>query len=365
VVDRWLELAEGNCLCDYGLHATVSQVDDERLAELPLLVARGIPTFKGFLAYKDRLMLDEAELERLMRAVAACQGQLLVHAEDGELNAAAEAALIHTGRIGPEWHPRAHPPESEIKAVATALTLARRTSCPLTLVHLSLAASLAELRQARQQQATAARSSTGETSMPALRGEVCLHHLFASTGCCDGSYEASLRVVLSPPIRQVQDSAVLLEGLAAGELDLLSTDHCEFPLLTKAEAAHSGFPAIPNGAGGVGERLTISYSEAVVPGKLTPERWVQVCCEQPAELMGLGGRKGKIAPGYDADLVLFDPTASQVWQPLGQSDAASSLWAGQQCAGMVRRDWLRGIEAVNEGSLARNLRNGQFLPRKL
>jgi dihydropyrimidinase len=325
---------------------------------LPALVERGIPTFKGFLAYKGRLMLTEEEMARLMAAVAACGGRLLVHAEDGELNARAAAILLHTGRSGPEWHPTAHPPESEVAAVETALALAHSTHCPLTLVHLSLAESLQRLRQARR--AAVAASAVADE----LTGEVCLHHLFASSGCCDGSYEAALRVVLSPPIRSVQDSAALLAGLAGGDLDLLSTDHCEFALAVKLEAAHGGFPAIPNGAGGVGERLTWAYAKGVVTGDLTPERWIRVCCERPAELMGLGRRKGRIAPGFDADLVLFDPQAEQIWQPLGASDPQSSLYAGTRVTGAVRRVWLRGRLVVDGGRLIPGAASGCFLPRR-
>jgi dihydropyrimidinase len=358
-VDRWLADALGTCLCDFGLHATVSLADRDHLAELPALVERGIPTFKGFLAYKGRLMLTAEEMARLMKSVAACGGRLLVHAEDGELNARAEAVLMHTGRSGPEWHPTAHPPESEVAAVETALSLARSTHCPLTLVHLSLAESLQRLRQARRAAAIAGAAED------LLTGEVCLHHIFASSGCCDGSYEAALRVVLSPPIRSVQDSAALLAGLAAGDIDLLSTDHCEFPLAIKLQAAHAGFPAIPNGAGGVGERLTWAYARGVVPGDLTPERWVRVCCERPAELMGLGRRKGRIAPGFDADLVLFDPRAEQVWRPLGESDPQSSLYAGVRVTGMVRRVWLRGRLVVDGGRLIPDAAPGCFLSRRL
>jgi dihydropyrimidinase len=365
-VGRWLHAAGPECLCDYGLHVTVAEINAQRLAEIPRLIARGMPTFKGFLAYKGRLMLTVAEMEQLMRAVAKAGGRLLVHAEDGEMNAQAEAALLHTGRIGPEWHPAAHPPESEVRAVETALDSAVRCGCPLTLVHLSVAESLEKLRQAREK----IRRPKDSQNLPALppdflTGEVCLHHLFASAGCCDGSYEANLRVVLSPPIRTVHDSAVLLKGLAIGDLDILSTDHCEFPLAVKMKAARGGFTAIPNGAGGVGERMTFAYAKAVATGNMPPERWVHVCCERPAELMGLAGRKGRLAPGYDADIVLLDPQAEYRWRPLGASDPASSLWAGLPCQGAVRTVLLRGRVVVEDGKLLDNCKEGEFIVRSL
>ncbi|MFH1843660.1 MAG: amidohydrolase family protein [bacterium] len=269
------------------------------------------------------------------------------------MNAAAEAALLHTGRGGAEWHTAAHPPESEVQAVATALELAQRTGCPLTLVHLSLAESLQRLRQAR----------VGREAQ--LDGEVCLHHLFGSTGCCDGSYEATLRIICSPPIRSASDSAALLAGLARGDLQFLSTDHCEFDLATKLAAARRGFPAIPNGVGGVGERLTFTYGLAVVSGDLTPERWIQICCEEPAVRMGLGGTKGRLAPGYDADVVLFDPVVDFTWEPLGASDRDGSLWRGRRGQGRVEHVWRRGRLVVRNRALQPDLESGRFLARRL
>ena len=356
-VDRWLATAEDSCLCDFGLHATLGEINQERLAELPALVARGIPSFKAFLAYKDRLMLTPEELERLMSSVATCGGRLLVHAEDGELNAAAAEQLIQTGRTSPEWHPRAHPAEAELKAITTTLEAALRTSCPLTIVHISLAESVRLLRRARRELV-----NTGSDAQ-LVTGEVCLHHLFASSGHCQDSYEACLRSVVSPPIREVHDSMGLLAGLERGDLDLLSSDHCEFQLAVKKREARRGFTAIPNGAGGVGERLVMAYAKAVRTEHLSLTRWVQTCCENPAELMGLAGRKGKIAPGYDADLVLFEPEAEYRWQPLGQSDPTSSLYAGSHVVGAVSSVWRRGLLVVANGKLLTGVSQGRFLSR--
>ena len=354
-VAKWRRAAADRCRCDYGLHATVIDTATTTLAELPELVAAGVPTFKGFLAYKGRLMLAPAQLEVLMTAVAACGGRLLVHAEDGELNASAEAALLARGRTGPEWHAAAHPPESEIAAVQAALAMARRTGCPLTLVHLSLARSLDLLRTAR----------AAATSPEQLTGEVCLHHLFGSSGACCNDRDGYLRVTMSPPLREVSDSKALLAGLAAGDLDLLSTDHCEFSWADKERGAAVGLMAIPNGTGGVGERLVFSFGLAVAAGLLSVEGWVAAACERPAELMGLAGRKGQIAVGHDADLVLFDPAAEYRWQPLGASDRRASLYADRWVRGRVKEVWRRGQQVVTDGRLSNEPGCGSFIPRYL
>ena len=346
-VSRWRDAAAGRCLCDWGLHATVSDASPERLAEIPALVAAGIPTFKAFLAYKNRLMLTPEELAALMTAVHDAGARLLLHAEMGETNAVCEQALIDTGRIAAHWHPAAHPAESEIEAVRKAIDIAGRTGCPLSVVHVSTAGALAEI--------TAARAAG-----LAVTAEACLHHLYRDEFEYQRGFDAALTAVLSPPLRSASDTAALRLAIAAGDVSHIATDHCEFPLQVKREAARDGFAAIPNGAGGVGERLIVVYSESVKTGGITPEQWVRLCCESPAELMGLGGRKGRIEPGYDADLVLFDPEAIGTVLPRIES---ASLWAGSDWRGEVRDVWLRGEPAVTDGIIAQDAGTGKFLER--
>ena len=353
-VDRTLAQAERESLCDFALHVTVPEATEQRLAEIPALVARGFPTFKAFLAYKGRLMLTPPELERVMLAVKDAGGRLLVHAEDGEAVAQAEAQLEHTGRIGPEWFPSAHPASAEIRAVETTIALAARTGCPVTLVHLTLAASLEAVL--RERRATA-------LAPDALTAEVCLHHLFQSAVLYRSGYDAALRAILSPPLRTPADADALLGALAAGDIDLLSTDHCEFPLAIKRQEAMHGFTSIPNGAGGVGERLIVSYSLGVCRGRLSPETWVRACCERPAALMGLGGRKGRVEVGADADLILFDPAAKGTRLPIGPGDPTSRLWTGATWQGAVRHVLRRGASAVRAGARSSGLVRGAFLAR--
>jgi dihydropyrimidinase len=355
-VARWRRLADGHALCDYGLHVTVVEAAPARLAEIPQLVAAGVPTFKGFLAYKGRLMLSPAELAKLAAAVAAAGGLLLVHAEDGELNATVEAELIAAGRTAPRWHPDAHPVESEVQAATLALDLARQAGCPLLVVHMSTAGTLAALRRARADR---------EDGGPAALGEVCLHHLFADDACYRAGDDAALAAICSPPLRPAGHGAALLAGLADGAIDLLSTDHCEFALEAKRHAAAGGFPRVPNGCGGVGERLVFSHTLAVCEGRLDPARWQETFAGRPAALMGLGARKGRLAPGLDADVVLFDPEARYVWQPAPGSDRDGSLWAGREVIGRVTDVWLRGERVVQDGALCGRQPGGAFLPRTL
>ncbi len=357
-VARWQNAADHRCLCDYSLHVTVVDTSEDRLNEIPLLVAAGLPTFKGFLAYKGRLMLEPERLRLLMVAVREAGAMLLVHAEDGEINAAAESILRDTGRIGPRWHPLAHPDRSEEKAVAEAAAMALETDCPLLLVHLSLGASLDRLQDARTQRNHQKKSTL-------LLGEVCLHHLLADESFYEAGHEAALGAICSPPLRNTSNHKPLGQGLSKGHLDLLSTDHCEFDLKTKAAAAGGGFYCVPNGCGGVGERLVLSHTHLVANGMMSPERWVDVISEAPARIMGLGHRKGRLEAGFDADLVIFNPKPEYRWEPLAQSDRAGSLWTGMPAQGVVQDVWLRGQQVVQNGRLVQEQPGGSFLPRKL
>ncbi|MBC8425061.1 amidohydrolase family protein [bacterium] len=167
---------------------------------------------------------------------------------------------------------------------------------------------------------------------------------------------------MTRPRRGDADAAALRRGLAAGDISWIATDHCEFPLDTKRRESAGGFPAIPNGAAGVGERLLVTYTLGVCAGLLSPESWVRLCCEQPAELMGLSGRKGRVAEGHDADLVLFDPAAEGTALPL---NADASVWTGDDWHGDVKAVWRRGEQVVADGRLAKKIGAGTFLPRRL
>ena len=187
----------------------------------------------------------------------------------------------------------------------------------------------------------------------------------AQDGLYELGFEPALAAICSPPLRSPENGQQLASALVRGDLDLLSTDHCEFSLKTKSAAAGAGFPKVPNGCGGVGERVVFSYSHLVATGLMESAAWIQAIASRPAELMGLDGRKGRLEPGHDADIVLFDPRHEHCWEPLGASDRPGSLWAGQQVTGAVRDVWLRGRQVVAGSRLVIDQPGGIFLPRHL
>ncbi len=345
---RWRAAAAGECLCDHAFHVTVPRIDDAVLDEIPRLAAEGLPTFKGFLAYKGRLMLSLDELRALMVVVRDAGARLLLHAEDGELNARHENSLREAGRLAPRYHPDAHSVASEAESAVAALGLVRETGCPLTIVHTSTADAMDAVANARE-------------SGLDVSAEVCTQHLFRDDGWYRRGDDAALTAIMSPPLRPAEHPAALRRGLADGRLSWLATDHCEFPLAVKRSAAVDGFPSVPNGAAGVGERLIVSHTLAVTTGLITPARWVDVCCEAPARAMGLGHRKGRLEPGLDADLVLFDPRARSTL-PI---NADASLWTCDDWRGAVRDVWLRGRPVVHDGALSPGVGPGLHLTRSL
>ncbi len=347
-VARVRDIAQDDCLCDFGLHVTISEITPERLTELADVVATGVPTIKAFLAYKGRLMLAPDEMKLLMKQLCELGAHLLVHAEDGEMNADAQTQLMLKGRTAPAWHAAAHQPDSEIEAVRTAMLLAEETGCPLTIVHLSTAGGLELIKGAR---------AVGVD----IRAETCPQYLFRTDEQYNTGDDAALLGVMSPPLRTSLDAAYLRQGLADGEISWIATDHCEFPLALKQAQAENGFPAIPNGTAGVGERLLVTYTLGVRDGLLEPEDWVRLCCEKPADLMGLAGRKGRVAEGYDADLVLFDPDAEGTTLPF---NGKLSLWSGDQWRGEIQSVWRRGEKVVVDGKLAADQSPGVFVPRR-
>jgi dihydropyrimidinase len=344
-VARWRQAADKESLCDYGLHVTVPDTSAERLREIPDLVAGGLPTFKAFLAYKDRLMLSPEQLADLMRTVHGSGGTVWLHAEDGELNAALTARLIADGKTAPQYHPQAHPAASEISAIETGIRLAEATGCPLTVVHLSTAGGLSKIIDARK---------FGTD----VRAEICIQHLFRNDDWYRGDTAQVLTAIMSPPLRPVSDSTFLCKHLNNPGIVQISTDHCEFALSDKT--AGKDFAGVPNGGSGVGERLIVLHTLGVATGLITPQRWVELCATGPARNCGLAHRKGRIAAGLDADLVLFDPRADDVSLPF---NAENSLWVGVNWRGRVLKVWLQGNPVLTKGKISLDRNFGAFIKR--
>jgi dihydropyrimidinase len=285
--------ADGHVAIDYALHLTAVDATPGTLAALPELAAQGYTSLKMYTTYQT-LKVNDADMLALFQACRENDILALVHAENHDSIAYLQNKLVAENKTGPEWHPHSRPPLVEAEAVHRVLTLAQLAGAPVYFVHLSCAESLVAVRSARER---------GQS----VFAEVCPQHLLLSDQAYRLSDFAAANFVLSPPLRSAHHQAVLWRALADGQLNVVSTDHCPWTQAQR-ERGKNDFTRIPNGLAGVETRVPLIFDAGVHAGRLTLERFVDVCATTPAKLAGLYPRKGTIAIGSDADLVIFDPT---------------------------------------------------------
>ena len=285
--------AEGQAVVDYGLHMTLRSADEHVLAQVPACVAAGCSSFKTYLTY-DGFFLDDDAFLKALECVARARGIVLVHAENNALIQRLRAQFIAEGRTAPCFHPMSRPIAAEAEAVERALALAEISRCPLYVVHISTARGTEAIARARKR---------GQIAF----GETCPQYLLLT----DVEYERpgfeGAKFVCSPPLRPADNLSALWSHLTTGNLSTVGTDHCPFFFETQKSLGRDAFTEIPNGLPGIESRLALLYTFGVNAGKLSLNRWVEVCCTAPSRIFGLYPRKGTIVPGADADLVLFDP----------------------------------------------------------
>ncbi len=285
--------ADGKVTIDYGLHMTLSRADDDTLSQVPASIEAGAASFKLYMAYEG-LRLDDGGLLRALVTLREQGGRVLVHAENHHAIVYLTAQALAQGRTGPENHPLTRPDFMEAEAVQRLLALARVTGTPLVLAHLSCAVGLEAVRAARAQ---------GQT----VWVETCPQYLLLDEVEYQRPGFEAAKFVMAPPPRTAADRAALWAGLAAGGVDTVATDHCPFFYESQKVRGRDDFSRIPGGAPGIETRLPLLYTHGVRSGWLTLQRWVEVCCTEPARRFGLAPRKGTLAIGADADIVLFDP----------------------------------------------------------
>ena len=285
--------ADGHVVVDYGLHMTLSCADDESLNQIPAAIEAGSATFKLYMAYEG-LRLDDGELLRALAALRKHGGRALVHAENHHAIVYLAAQALAQGHTGPEYHPLTRPDWMEVEAIHRLLALAYVTHTPLVLAHLSCGLGLEAVRAAR---------ARGQT----VWVETCPQYLLLDEGEYRRPGFEGAKFVMSPPLRTEADRAALWTGLSAGEVNTVGTDHCPFFYETQKTRGRDNFTRIPGGAPGIETRLSLLFTHGVRAGRLALERWVEVCCTEPARRFGLAPRKGTLAVGADADVVVFDP----------------------------------------------------------
>ncbi len=293
-LEIWLEKAEGKASIDYGMHVAIGAMDDERMAEMGQMVEIGVPSFKIFMAYKGTFMVDDETLFRSLLRAKEIGGLITVHAENGDLLNYLINKHVAEGRKEPIWHALSHPPEAEAEATHRAIVLAGMTGAPIYVVHMTCADALEAVK-------------TGRAKGFKVYGETCPQYLIFTMDKYEEPDFEGAKYVMSPPLREKGNPEALWRGLAGGDLQAVGTDHCPFNFVGQKEMGRDNFAAIPNGMPGVETRMPLLYHFGVNEGRFSVNRFVELVSTGPARLFGLLPRKGTIAIGADADLVIWDP----------------------------------------------------------
>ena len=349
-LDEWLAKAEGHCAIDYGAHIMVSDVNDASLAEMDDFVAEGVTTFKLFTAYPDRYLSDDGALLRAFRRTADNGGLVLMHAENGLAIDVVTNALAEAGNTEPYYHGLSRPALLEGECVNRVIRLAEVAEVPVYVVHLSSRDALLEVVRGRDRGALAF-------------AETCPQYLYLDVSLLDQGWEGA-KYVCSPPLRPADHQEDLWLGLVRDDLQTVGTDHCPFDFVGQKDHGRDVFRRIPNGLPGVEERVDLIF-QGVIEGRITRERWVEVVSTAPARIFGLAGRKGAIAPGYDADIVVYDPQRKHVLSAATHHmNVDYSCYEGMEVQGHSDIVMSRGRVIVEDGAWLGDPGHGRFLVRE-
>ena len=344
--------ADGQCAIDYGFHLAMGDIHDASLAEMEAVMQEGITSFKYFMAYPGAWYSDDGKLLRAMQRAAELGSMVMMHAENGIAIDVLRDQAAAAGQTTPIWHGRTRPSRLEGEAVHRAAALAEIAGAPLYIVHLSSSDALDQVRFARDR---------GQN----VFAETCPQYLYLTLDeHLDQPGRDGLTAICSPPLRDHTHHADLWHGLRRDELAVVATDHCPFCDNEKLLGADD-FRATPNGLGSIEHRMDLLHT-GVVEGEIGLARWVEVCSTTPARLFGLYPRKGVIAPGSDADIVVYDPAAQHTLGVASHHmNVDNSVWEGVQVTGQVRTVLSRGSFVIDERTFTGRAGHGRFVERQV
>lgn len=345
---------EGKAHTDYALHVNVTDFGpgfEQRLGrELAEVAELGATSFKVFPCYsREGVAIGPGHLRVLLKAADAAGLLVLVHAEDDRILTTNEKKLVASGRITPTNYPRSRPPEAEVRAISDVITVALESESAVYFVHVSTAGGLQAILAGRQR------------SAKPIYLETCPQYLILDDSAYAGP--AGAQFMVAPPLRAPENKTALLKALVQGHVDVVATDHCPF-LRSQKDLPGAPFTSIPNGLPGVETRLALLHTLAVASQLITLEDLARLTATKPAEIFGLHPRKGCIAPGSDADLLVFDPHAEWVIRSdVLHMNTDFSPYEGFKARGKVRTVLLRGEVVVADGIL-KSGKSGRFIKRK-
>lgn len=356
-LDVWHQKARSRAVIDYGFHITITDPNEAVLDEIAAMPAQGVTTVKLLMAYKGRLQVDDTALFRILGRARDAGMLTMVHAENGDAIDVLIREAIAVGNRSPKYHALTRPPQLEGEATGRAIAMAEVLDAPLYIVHLTCEDSLVRVQEARQR---------GRHGGRPLRvwAETCPQYLFCTRADLDRDGFEGAKYVCSPPFREPADQAALWTALRDGDLSVVSTDHCPFYFASQKTLGRDDFSKIPNGCPGIEDRMIVLHQGGVNDKRFDLERFVALTATNPARLFGLSGRKGSIAPGYDADLAIWNMDRERTIEARSShSEVDYNLYEGMTVRGIPETVMVRGRVVVEVNRFLGEPGFGQYLHR--
>jgi dihydropyrimidinase len=349
-LDEWNGRAKGNCVGDYSFHMAVTDFNDDTKKEIKHMIENeGIVSFKTFMAYKGALMIDDRQMIGLMEEVKANGGLINVHATNGDMIDYLIAKHRAEGKLSPLYHYLSQPEITEAEASERFVDMASYTGCPGYIVHLTCEGALNAVRNATRRNQK-------------MFVETCIQYLILDASLYEKDFEGA-KWVMSPPLREKKDQQTLWAGINQGLVQVVATDHCPF-MWEQKKMGEKDFSKIPNGHPAVENRMELLFSEGVEKEKITLNKYVEVACTNPAKIFGMFPRKGTIAVGSDADIVIFDPKEKHtISAKTHHMNVDYSGYEGWEVTGKVKIVLLRGEIAIDDNKCLIHKGYGQFIKR--
>jgi dihydropyrimidinase len=349
--DTWMKKAASKAVCDYAFHCIVTDVSSGQLNEMNDLVREGVTSFKLFMAYPGVFMLDDGSIFKALQTTSKNGAMICMHAENGSAIDVIVQQALAEGKKAPKYHALTRPTTAEAEATARAIALAEMAGAPIYIVHLSCNDALEKVREARDRE------------LP-VYAETCPQYLYLSIENFDVPGFEGAKYVFTPPLREKWHQEKLWNGLKRDHLQVVSTDHCPFCFKEQKELGKDDFTKIPNGGPGVEHRMSLIYSGGVAGGRFSANRFVELVSTTPAKLFGLYPRKGTIAVGSDADIVVFDPKRKHtISAKTHHMRVDYSMFEGIEVTGMPDLVLSRGKVIVDKDKFLGRAGQGQFLKR--
>jgi dihydropyrimidinase len=352
-LDTWHKKADGKASIDYAFHMIVTDLSGkEHLDEMKQLIDReGVTSFKLFMAYPGVLLSDDATIFRAMKLAGSRGGLVCMHAENGVVINEIISHALAEGNRAPKFHALTRPTKAEAEGVNRSIALAEMAESPVYIVHLSCYDALKKVKEAR------------DAGIPAF-AETCPQYLFLDYSHYEKENFEGAKYVMTPPLREKWNQDELWTGLRMNDLQVVSTDHCPFCFKEQKELGRDDFSKIPNGGPGVENRMSLIYNGGVVQGRISLNRFVEITSTSAAKIFGLFPRKGTIAVGSDADIVIFDPKKKMtISAKTHHMNVDYNCYEGMEVTGVAETVMSRGKLVVESGKYVGKAGEGQFLKR--